>query len=256
MFKKASLLSVLAIASTTTISAAFLNPVSASAVTFNAANDFSATNNPNGTWSYGYETTLGGAFNLYPNSGQRVPGLDIWINNAIAISGDPVVFHNGTSSPITFGSVTVQPGQLGFHPGPNGQYSIVRWTAPSTDSYSLATVFSGLDFVGPTSTDVHVLKNGTSLFNGEVTGFGSSSDVNFSDTFTVAIGDTIDFAVGYGTNGNYYYDSTGLDAVITSTNTPDVPEPSTIAGAVLGLVAFVGALGTCRPSFKAGRRSK
>jgi len=238
MFKKASLISVLAIASTTTLSAAFLNPVSASAVTFNAANDFSATNNPTGAWSYGYETTLGGAFNLYPDT-EVSSSLNIWLNNSTPATTSSAQY-NGTSNVVA----GLQPGHLGFHPGSTGQYGILRWTAPSGGSYSLATIFSPAN--SSATTDVHVLQNGTSLFNGAVNGTGTSQ--NFSTTLSVAAGDKIDFAVGYGSNGNYISDLTGLDAVITSTNTPAVPEPSTIAGAVLGLVGLA--------SLKVGRRSK
>ena len=39
----------------------------------------------------------------------------------------PVVFYNGTSQAISFESVTIQAGQLAFHPGP-------RISIPSSDS--------------------------------------------------------------------------------------------------------------------------
>jgi Ca2+-binding RTX toxin-like protein len=109
-----------------------------------------------------------------------------------------------------------QPGELGAHPGNNGEYSLVRWTAPASGSISIAAAFSGLDFVGPTTTDVHVLHNGVSLLDGVVNGYGSGSGPSFSGNVTVAAGDTIDFAVGYGPDSNYYYDTTGIAAIITA----------------------------------------
>ena len=33
----------------------------AQAATYDVSNDFSTSSNPNGVWSYGYETTLGGS---------------------------------------------------------------------------------------------------------------------------------------------------------------------------------------------------
>ena len=93
---------------------------------------------------------------------------------------------------------------------------MLRLTAPASGNYQVKAVFWGDDFVGPTTTDVHVLHNGLGLYTGEVTGFGRpSSDQSFTTTISVAAGDTIDFAVGYGTDGNYYFDSTGVSAVIT-----------------------------------------
>jgi hypothetical protein len=76
-------------------------------------------------------------------------------------------------------------------------------------------VFWGDDFVGPTTTDVHVLHNEACIYSAEVSGYGPPSDQSFTTTISVAVGDTIDFAVGYGTNGNYGYDTTGVSAVIT-----------------------------------------
>jgi len=213
-------------------------PSLAATLTYDAANDFSATNNPNGVWRYGWESTLGSTFNLYnrTDNSADLNGLNAWIDPAIAFSRAPAVVHNGTSRPITsVNSVTLQPGQLGSHPGQSNQYSIIRWVAPQTGTYSIDTTFSGLDFVGPTTTDVHVLYNGTSLFNNFINGFGPSSAQSFATSQLIQAGDTVDFAVGFGQNGNFFQDTTGISATITGTA---VPEPSSS----LGILAF-GAIG-------------
>ncbi|MBA7481860.1 hypothetical protein ES707_17337 [subsurface metagenome] len=49
----------------------------AQATTFDVADDFSATNNPNGVWSYGWSSTLTSALNLYPNH-CRIDDIDHW----------------------------------------------------------------------------------------------------------------------------------------------------------------------------------
>jgi hypothetical protein len=70
---------------------------------------------------------------------------------------------------------------------------------------------------------VHVLLNGVSLFDGAVNGFGPSSDRSFVKALNLHAGDVLDFAAGFGANGNFLNDSTGLDVTITNAG----PEPST-----------------------------
>jgi PEP-CTERM motif-containing protein len=205
---------------------------------FEAAADFSPTSNPNGVWGYGWTQTLGSSF--IPDAiHQNVSGLDFWegsIAQGSPPGSFPLVFHNGTANTIvTAGTVSVPPGQLGLHPGPGGQDSVLRWTAPGNDAVSIKSLFSGLDFAGPTSTDVHVLHNQSSLFDGVVEGFGSSSAETFSTMLTVARGDTIDFVVGLGRNANFFNDSTGLSATIAS-----VPEPAALALFGVGILGLLG----------------
>jgi hypothetical protein len=184
-----------------------------STTVYDAATDFSPIHNPNGAWSYGWSSTLGSTFNI-----DQVPrhygGLDDW-ESALPLRGN--VIHNGTDMPqyITERTAVYQPGQLGQHPGIDGEYSLIRWTAPANGSISIASTFSGTDFVGPTTTDVHVLRNGISLFDGIVNGYGPTSSRSFTGNLTITTGDTIDFAVGDGPDGNYYYDNTGIAATIS-----------------------------------------
>jgi hypothetical protein len=189
--------------------AACLVAVPAQAQAYDAAADFSATDNPNGAWSYGWSPTLGGVLNLYVHH-DNVAGVDFWRDQT-----DPNVSHNSSGSRIRIGTVTWPPGQLAFHPGPFGEYAVIRWTAPADGFIAILAGFVGLDFVGPTTTDVHVLYNDASIFDGEVTGFGEGSGPSFRTIVYVSAGDTIDFAVGDGDDGTYNYDSTGIDAIIT-----------------------------------------
>jgi hypothetical protein len=184
---------------------------------YDATADFSATDNPSGVWSYGWSQTLGSDFNLIARP-QVIGGLDAWPSNIhLPSTYNPGVFHNGTSNTIIIsGTVQFLPGQLGFHPGPAGEYAVIRWTAPRDGFIAIHTEFMGLDFVGPTTTDVHVLYNDFSIFDGEVTGFGEGSGPSYdSGWFGILAGDTIDFVVGDGDDGHYNYDSTGIDARIT-----------------------------------------
>jgi hypothetical protein len=203
---------------------------------YDAAADFSSTNNPNGVWTYGWSSTLGSAFNL-DVSRINDSGIDFW-EGAISTGSPPGQFpyvsHNGTSSTITYGgTVLYNPGQLGMHPGPQGQYSVIRFTAPAAGPYQLASSFAGLDFIGPTTTDVHVLLDGSAIFNGNVDGFGAGSGPSFTTTFTLQKGDTVDFAVGFGTNGTYFNDSTGITATFIL-----IPEPTSFVLLSMGLVGL------------------
>jgi len=55
-------------------------------------------------------------------------------------------------------------------------------------------------------------------------------------TISLAAGDTIDFAVGYGANGDYFFDSTGINATVGA-----VPEPATAALLLGGVLAVLQA---------------
>lgn len=120
-------------------------------------------------------------------------------------------------------------GGLAFHPGPNGENAVVRWTVPAAGTYNVNVTFTGADTNG-TTTDVAVYHGTTTqtkkLFGADVLGYcglppssivgcsGASPIQHFSGEIVVAAQDTIDFSVGYGING-YGYDTTGLDVVIT-----------------------------------------
>jgi len=201
----------------------------AHATTFDAAADFSTTNNPNGVWSYGWSSTLTSAFNVYPYNGKIIPGknLDLWVDPGHIASYCPNVLHNATAGTITFSSARWKPGQLSFHPGSNGEYSHVRWTALDAGIFDIDAIFTGIDFLYGTTTDVHVLHNGISLLDGLINGFDKKS--LFASTILVRKNDIIDFAVGYGSNKNYYNDSTALSVTIIS-----VPEPCTLLLVGLG----------------------
>ena len=212
---------------------------------FDAATNFSPTSNPNGVWSYGWTQTLGSSFILdaiHENSFD----LDFWEGSIETDSPPgffPTVFHNGSDNTITyFDTLSVAPGQLGLHPGPDGQYGVVRFTAPTDGTYSIDSAFIGLDFGGPffersTTTDVHVLVNEASIFDGVVNDFGSGP--SFSVLRTLQAGDMIDFAVGSG-DGNYFNDSTGLAAQVSV-----VPEPVSVIMLCTGLVGMLSYAG-CR----------
>ncbi|MCM0591190.1 MAG: cadherin repeat domain-containing protein [Gloeotrichia echinulata DEX184] len=186
---------------------------------FNTAKDFTLVSNPNGAWQYGYSASLTGSLTLYTET--VTSPVSGWIQTI-----DPNVTYNGTTSKYIFGDgVTNWPSYTtAFHPGPNGEYSFYRWIAPSSGLWNVNAVFSGYSI---TTTDVHVLVNGASQFDDLINGSGNTK--TFSKSFLVSAGNTIDFAVGLGSNGNYYYDTTGIDATITDISANQQPTDITLS---------------------------
>ena len=190
---------------------------------FSAAGDFSTSSNPNGAWSYGSSTSLASAFipSSIPTNNYGGIGLGGWLGSATG-GGDPYVLHNGTAHNVTNNFSIYQPGQLALQPGGLVQYSIVRWTAPSSGTFSINATFSGLSSLGD-SVDVHILLDGISIFNSVV----NPNPASFATSGSLVAGDRIDFVVGNGGNGANE-DNTALLATI-------VPEPATLGLVGLGL---------------------
>lgn len=183
--------------------------LTAPAASFDPAADFSLASNPNGPWSYGYALAQDGSLILYTNKG-IIERMDVW-NKPIQLV-TPWIARNSTASAVEWnGTARYEPGALSLHPGPQNQRAILRFTPPSAGQYSVAGFFYGQDFWGPTTTDVHLLLNGASIFDGTITFFGGS--VPFNKALTLDNADRLDFVVGFGGN-SFYYDSTGLSALI------------------------------------------
>jgi|GEM_PF-2435997 len=180
----------------------------------NAVTDFSPTQNPNAGWSYGYQLS---SFTLYDIFDLPVTGLQRWRG----VAGDPGVLRNSTGALLAYLSILHPADLLNLHPGPNGESSVVRWTARRAGSFKIEGRFVGIDTVG-TTTSVEIFSRTvsdptrpprvTKLFGGTIAGYGSTAP--FSLTRSVVAGDILEFSVGTGGNG-YAYDSTGLAVTIT-----------------------------------------
>ena len=113
---------------------------------------------------------------------------------------------------------------LQFHPSSDDQYSVVRWTAPAQGVYTLQGAFIGLDYSGPTTTDVHVLHNDKSLFDAYIDGYGgdpsfhkvegASPTADYSGQVSMKKNDILTFAIGWGRNKTNSCDTTGLFAKV------------------------------------------
>lgn len=187
---------------------------------YDASTDFSITNgNPNGVWSYGYSTTLGGTYVADSFTVTPLTGLDGWTAD-LSGTKNPSVMKNTTNGALAASTARWAPFQMTMHPGPTGEYSVLRFTAPSTGLFNFVAAFIGQDVVG-TTTDVHVLKNNGVLWSSTVNGYLNTTSK--SSSVALAVGDTLDVAVGPNTGG-YFFDTTGVEFTVNP-----VPEPMTMA---------------------------
>jgi len=197
---------------------------------FDLSADFSMKNNPSSVWQYGYSETNSLApdqFRLDQQSTMVGP-IGFWHPTQGDQPGPgyyPYIAYNSTQQPqVGSKGWAISPGEIAMEASNSGQYSLVRFVAPTAGNYSISARFVGIHF-GLSTTDVHVLKNGTSLFDADIDGYGgdpafheiqgSSPTAEYSDKITLKANDTITFAVGYGKNKTNFGDTTGLFARIT-----------------------------------------
>ncbi|PYQ01663.1 MAG: hypothetical protein DMF82_18615, partial [Acidobacteria bacterium] len=185
---------------------------------YDARKDFSLASNPAGTWSYGYELTTGGTF-------LRMPVASSYFTMPSWSRGDPAmlpfpfyypfVAFNDKGGPYTFGvpAETLPADLLLMIGGADSARSVVRWTAPHSGSFRVEGRFQGLIY---STTDATILLNsGTTIL--PTTPVGPHQTVGFSFVQALSAGDTLDFILGDGGNGNFA-DNTGFNATITPTS--------------------------------------
>src|SRR5450432_352414 len=95
--------------------------------------------NPSGVWSYGWKKTLTGKFVLLATPFNNPPNASGWSS----ASGYPAIAHNTHPVPVTvnINPVRLPPASLGLHPGPDGEYAVLRFTAPADGAYKVSGQF-------------------------------------------------------------------------------------------------------------------
>lgn len=204
-------------------------------ISYNPASDWSWTQNPNGAWSYGQSSLLGAPFEKYANAfySSWNADPDRPISGWSSTTGYPFIWRNEALHDAGYDNLYIRARGLDFHPGPNGELSILRWTAPCPGILAVNGAFSSNELDGwpPARSDVHVLQNGVAIFSDAINGH-VGTEKPFSLLRSVAAGDTIDFAVGWGSDQSYGYDNSGLSALLNldpDCNSNQIPDKLDIA---------------------------
>jgi len=197
--------------------------------TFDLSTDFSFEHNPNKVWQYGYSSTdvldvnqfqLDKVTDTYGNVGFWHPDA----NKGPGPGYYPYIAHNATTqTQIVFKGLAFRPGEVAMESSRAGQYGMIRFVAPSTGTYKVNVQFEGIHF-GLSTTDVHLLRNGTSLFDADIDGYGGDSAFHtvqgtspraeYSGQVAMKKDETLTIAIGYGKNKTNSCDTTGLFAKV------------------------------------------
>lgn len=180
--------------------------------------DYSQVANPNPPWTFGETSPLGGPFLTHPNNfflGATVHAWDQGFANSSFVS------KNIGAASVTLGTTVWSPGAVVLRPGINAQYAVVRYTVPVAGMYSYSVTFASADNAGGTR-DVHVLINGVPVSSSPLNGPVGSPPVTFSSPgVPLAVGDTIDYAVGVGGSpGDFNRDAAMLRNAVVNLVTP------------------------------------
>jgi len=198
---------------------------SAFAGTWDVATNFNAPNNPlaSGVFSYGSGGVPTG-FSVMPVITPDCIGTPTeCLNNGVSFPGTSSIAWNGTGGTIALGTPNVFPGFVNMDPQLSSG-TIVRFTAPWTDIYSMAGNYKG-DDSGQHPTTGSVYHNNSLLASVGVNTFQALTPIGFSN-LALNAGDTIDFIVT--TASDCCFLSTGIGAVITSQTDGQAPEPGTL----------------------------
>ena len=181
-----------------------------------AARAFVTNANPSGNWLYLHLLLDAGALTYPSEWPPDDSGVVLWSPAAGTIT--PFVGANMTDQIAhPFGTTSYPPHAIAAHPASDGSWSVVRWTAPTSATYTVHLHASGASYdAHPTTTDVHIFKNGTELAVGYVNVDGGTNDAFFPPaSASFAAGDALDVRVAFG-NSDYSFDSTVLDLVVTT----------------------------------------
>jgi hypothetical protein len=184
--------------------------------------------NPNGAWSYGWSSTVGAAFKLYPTflaqeldagayNTNGFPGVAQWFdvsNGQVGTTGPvPDIQFNPSATPaypgtgnFTGNSWVVEPGQVVMAtPTVGSAASIARWTAAREGTFGVVATFaSAANAPFTQAADTRVQQNGVDLPSGAGAITSTATSFSFSATVSVSVGDAVDFVVAPGSAPIYH----------------------------------------------------
>jgi hypothetical protein len=202
--------------------------LSARAQDFNLNRDLSVTSNPGGVWTLGWKETLTGSLVpvTFVAKGAADNGVPFycWSIQQFVLPGFYYYPLTNTATAINAGGQGVHPpGTIMYLAGETApqNFAVIRFTAPSNGQYRVAvSVRHYLDGNGAGDTEFHVHHNGQSLLSQFLTPVETTG---YTNTLTLAAGDTVDFADGRGADGSLFGSGLEIGAVITPLTTPVLP---------------------------------
>jgi hypothetical protein len=211
------------------------------AVIYNAVNDFTLSQNPNGVWAYGSNSGAGGAFEAFTYNLVDTY-MSFW---GQSVGAYPVVGRNNTGATYTDGTYTLLTDELNLDPGATALSAILQFTAPVGGSYSFTGEFLGhwgpfTGYPSGTTSEVRADINGTDFI--AATALTGTNTIAINHLANLLAGDKVSFRVSTGAVANFA-DSTGLRLIVegpdvTPPPTGEVPEPSTFILLGGGLAAI------------------
>lgn len=170
---------------------------------YDFTSDFDDIANPNGVWTYGWAAALGAPVVVFPDASMSgADGSPAWRDFDNIMLGAPVAWRN-----LSGGEVDgVPPGMASLHPGLTNEYTVARFTAPDSGTYSaIVRIYSG--DIGETDAAVVVQSFENAL-----------GETSLTPTFDLpatllGAGDTIDVWIGPTADGGFS-DNTPLTFVV------------------------------------------
>lgn len=210
--------SVLAIAVPTTT--LLLPKSNASLQIYDLSRDFSHTENPNGAWAFGWAPEVGGLFR--PIQFRKSVGVEdgVLIQSwQFGRSSNPAIYKNSGEKTWDNGQGVFPAGAVWFHGGDNGQpqnFGVIRYTVPYGGSgqhkvmVAVAPHFHAA-FAG--DADFYIATNGVAA---AAKVLDTKSSFGWTNSFELNQGQTIDFSIGRGADGDEYASGLRIQIVIES----------------------------------------
>jgi hypothetical protein len=183
--------------------------------------DFSATQDPSGVWRYGSTSgsTLALAAFVLDTAPVTVPPINFWHPSVANYYPYVAATPNTTLTTDASDSWALRPGEIAMEASNSGQFSVIQFVVPEDGAYQIQARFEGIH-TRLSTTDAHVRRGDTALFDTEIDGYGgdpsfhaitgTNPSATYSDTLTLQANEILSFALGYGSNGTNYNDTTGL----------------------------------------------
>ena len=196
-----------------------LSLASGGAPFYDAANDFSIVNNPNGAWSYGqipgftpFTSSLSAALCTAPAGGE------CWTNGQSFPNGASIV-HNTTPDTLNYSGTIVQPpGVLNLIV--QNTLPTLQFQAPAADTYTFNGQFTRTD-MSPNPVSVQAVQNGASTKFLNLNFNDPSNPAAFSFATAMAVGDTMEFTasatISDQISGTFSGLATGLEVTVAGT---------------------------------------